>query len=92
MKDRIGNKLAKGDRVLVALPEAQIFGFVADMEEGGLIAGLGARGAPENRPGRILVSCVVALPVQAEYDAVAQLVKVVDPDRAVEESTPERAN
>jgi hypothetical protein len=91
VKDRIGNKLAKGDRVLVMLPEAQIFGFVADLEEGGLIAGLGPHGAPGTRPGRVLVSCVVALPVELEFDAVGALVKVVDPDKA-ELEAPERAN
>jgi hypothetical protein len=82
MKDRIGNKLAMGDKVVVALPEAQIFGFVAQLEEGGIITGVrGARGGMEKRPGRILVSCVIALPVDAEYDGVAQLVKVYDPDK-----------
>lgn len=80
MKDRIGNKLKTGDKVVVALPEAQIFGFVAQVEEGGLITGL-KRGGSERRPGRVLVSCVIALPIDAEMDAVAQLVRVYDPDK-----------
>lgn len=80
MKDRIGNKLAVGDKVAVALPEAQIFGFVAQLESGSLITGL-KRGGVEQRPGRILVSCVIALPVDSDFDAVAQLVKVYDPDK-----------
>jgi len=80
MKDRIGNKLKTGDKVVVALPEAQIFGFVAQVEEGGLITGL-KRGGSERRPGRVLVSCVIALPIDAELDAVAQLVRVYDPDK-----------
>ena len=80
MRDRIGNKLKTGDKVVVALPEAQIFGFVAQVEEGGLITGL-KRGGSERRPGRVLVSCVIALPIDAELDAVAQLVRVYDPDK-----------
>jgi hypothetical protein len=80
MKDRIGNKLKTGDKVVVALPEAQIFGFVAQVEEGGLITGL-KRGGSDRRPGRVLVSCVIALPIDAELDAVAQLVRVYDPDK-----------
>jgi len=82
MRDRIGNKLVVGDKVLVALPEAQIFGFVAQVEQGGLITGVrGARGGVEQKQGRILVSCVIALPVDVDNDAVAQLVRVVDPDK-----------
>jgi hypothetical protein len=80
MRDRIGNKLKTGDKVVVALPEAQIFGFVAQVEEGGLITGL-KRGGSDRRPGRVLVSCVIALPIDAELDAVAQLVRVYDPDK-----------
>lgn len=80
MKDRIGNKLALGDKVVVALPEAQIFGFIGQLEEGGLITGL-KRGGSDRRPGRILVSCVIALPVDPESGAVTQLVRVYDPDK-----------
>lgn len=87
MKDRIGNKLAVGDKVVVALPEAQIFGFVAQLEEGGIITGL-KRGGMEKRPGRMLISCVIALPVDVEYDSVAQLVKVYDPDKHPSEDAP----
>jgi hypothetical protein len=82
MKDRIGNKLAMGQKVVVALPEAQIFGFIAQIEETGLITGVrGARGGVAERPGRILVSCVIALPVDPGNDMVAQLVRVYDPDK-----------
>lgn len=79
-KDRIGNGLAVGQKVVVALPEASIFGFVAQIEDGGLITGL-KRGGSERRPGRVLVSCVVALPVEPESGAVAQIVRVYDPDK-----------
>jgi hypothetical protein len=82
MKDRIGNVLGKGDRVLVVLPEAQIFGFVASVEEGGIITGVrNVRGGVAQQPGRILISCVVAIPVDQESGMVAQLVRVVDPDK-----------
>lgn len=93
MRDRIGNALKLGDKVVVALPEAQIFGFVAQLEEGGLITGL-KRGGVEKRVGRILVSCVIALPVDPEVDAVAQLVRVYDPDKHDEAAAPaeERLN
>ena len=93
MKDRIGNKLATGDKVVVALPEAQIFGFVAQLEEGGVITGVNkVRGGMEQRPGRILVSCVIALPVDPAYDAVAQLVKVYDADKHEAKPAEERPN
>lgn len=74
MKDRIGNVIAKGDKVLVALPEPQVFGFIADISESVLIA-------VGQQPGRVLVSCVFALPFDEEYGHVVQLVKVHDPDK-----------
>jgi len=92
MKDRIGNKLVMGDKVMVVLPESQIFGFVAQVEEGGLITGL-RRGGAEKKLGRILISCVIALPVDPEFDASSQLVKVYDPDKhEAVESLEERPN
>lgn len=91
MKDRIGNALKEGDKVMVVLPESQIFGFVSQMEEGGLIAGMGNRGTPAMRPGRILISCVLALPVDPELGMSAQLVKVYDADKH-EETAPEMPN
>lgn len=82
MKDRIGNKLENGNKVLVVLPEAQIFGFIAQIEEGGVITGVrGAHGGMEKRPGRVLVSCVIALPIDPGSEAVAQLVRVYDPEK-----------
>jgi hypothetical protein len=77
VKDRIGNVLAAGDKVLVELPVSSIVGFIADLAEPGLVAV--RRGTAANMtPGRVLVSCVVALPVDGEFGAVAQLVKVYD--------------
>jgi hypothetical protein len=77
VKDRIGNTLANGDKVLVELPTSSIVGFVADVQEPGLVAV--RRGSAANMtPGRILVSCVVALPVDGELNAVPQVVKVYD--------------
>jgi hypothetical protein len=78
-KDRIGNKLAKGDKLAIQLPEAQIFGFVAEVAEGTLISGL-KRGGVERTPGRVLISCVLALPIDPETGMVAQIVKVYDAD------------
>jgi hypothetical protein len=80
MKDRIGNKLEVGDKLSVMLPEAQIFGFVAETKEGSLITGL-KRGGVEKTPGRVLVSCVIALPVDPETGMVPQVVKVYDADK-----------
>ena len=80
MKDRVGNKLAVGDKVLLALPSADIFGFVAQLEESGLVA-VRRGNAAATTPGRIIVSCAVALPVDVEANAVPQVVKVYDPDK-----------
>lgn len=85
MKDRIGNKLAVGDRVLVALPESAIMGFVAEVKETGLVARVRGGGA-DTAPGHVMVSCVIALPVDSLMDAVAQVVKVYDPLKASEPS------
>jgi hypothetical protein len=79
-KDRIGNELKVGDKLTVMLPEAQIFGFVAEVKDGSLITGL-KRGGVQQTPGRILVSCVIALPVDPETGAVPQVVKVYDADK-----------
>jgi hypothetical protein len=77
MKDRIGNVLAKGDKLMVELPMSSIIGFIADLAEPGLVAV--RRGTEANMtPGRLLVSCVIALPVDGEYGAVPQVVKVYD--------------
>ena len=94
MKDRINNRLAVGDKVVVALPEAQIFGFVAQIDEPGLITGVrGVKGGVEQRPGRILVSAVIALPVDTASEMVLQLVKVHDADKHEEPAQPaERPN
>ena len=49
MQDRIGNKLAHGDKVLVELPTSSIVGFVAELVEPGLVAlrrGTAAGGTP----------------------------------------------
>ena len=78
MRDRIGNVLAVGDKVLVGLPEPQIFGFVSQVEESGLIAVQGKRPGTEKTPGRVLVSCVLALPLDEEHNMVFQVTKVHD--------------
>jgi hypothetical protein len=88
MKDRIGNELAAGDKVMVVLPESQIFGFVSQIDEPGLIA---VRGGTKPVSGRLLVSCVIALPVMPENYTVLQCVKVYDADKHESDVT-ERTN
>lgn len=80
MKDRIGNTLSMGDKLVVALPEASIFGFVAELKDAGMITGVRGRGNVETLPGRVLVSCVIALPVDQNGN-VMQVVKVYDADK-----------
>jgi hypothetical protein len=102
MKDRIGNVLAKGDKVVVALAEAQIFGFVAETTEPGLITGVRGPKGTELTPGRVLVSCIIAVPVDPNMGIVAQMVKVYDADKHLDGDVqtaapklvelPERAN
>ena len=92
MRDRIGNKLAVGDKVLVGLPENQIFGFVAQVEEPGLIAVRGKDMGTERTPGRILVSCVVALPLDDEHNMVFQVTKVHDVAKDEQSTVPEIPN
>jgi hypothetical protein len=79
MKDRIGNKLAVGDKVAVQLPESAIFGFIADLKETGLVARVRGGGA-DTAPGHVIVTCALSLPVDAIMDAVPQVVKVYDAD------------
>jgi|SRR6185369_17636949 len=78
VKDRVGNVLARGQKLLVALPESQVFGFVAEVKEPGVIQGV--RGGAQQSPGAVLVTCVIALPVDPASGQVVQCVRVVDPD------------
>ncbi len=87
MKDRIGNTLAVRDKVIVSLPESFIIGFIADLKECGLVSlrrGTEAGGTP----GHVLVQCVLSLPVDPQYNAAAQLVKVYDADKHEETLSP----
>lgn len=83
IKDRIGNGLGKGDRVYIALPEAQIGGFVYEVKEQSIIRGIRG-GQAEMSPGHVAVHCVIMLPVDPETGMVAQCVKVYDPNKAEE--------
>lgn len=85
-KDRIGNVLAVGDKVIVALPDSSIIGFISDMQEAGVLRTT-LRGDHEPMPGRILVSCVISLPVDAVLHATGQIVKVHDADREATQAT-----
>jgi hypothetical protein len=80
MKDRIGNRLEVGDKLSVMLPEAQIFGFVAEVKEPGIVRGV-KQGGVDMIPGRVLVSCVIALPVDPNTGQIMQVVKVYDADK-----------
>ena len=81
MKDRIGNKLAVGDKVAVHLPEPLLIGFIGEVKETGMVARVRGGGA-DVAPGHVLVSCVIALPVDSSADAVVQIVKVYDSAKA----------
>lgn len=89
MKDRIQNRVDEGDKVMVSLPESQIIGFIAKIEEGGLITGTRS-GGTEKRLGRVLVSAVIALPVDPETGMVAQLVKVYGADKEARDEFKEK--
>jgi hypothetical protein len=80
MKDRTGNKIEQGNKLLIVLPEALIYGFVAEVREPGTITGL-RRGGTERTQGFIHVSCVLSLPVDPESGRVMQCTKVYDPDK-----------
>lgn len=80
MKDRIGNKLALQDKVLVELPTSSIIGFISELQEPGVVAIRRGTGAGMT-PGRVLVACVIALPVDEALNMVGQLVKVHDAER-----------
>ena len=73
MKDRIGNTLAKGDKVVLQLPDPMVFGYVAEVQEPNHLVRV-------TRPGHILVTAVIALPAaEGTEDTILQVAKVVDP-------------
>ena len=80
MKDRIGNVLAKGDRVVLQLPDPMVFAYVAEVSDPSYLVRV-------TRPGHILVSAVIALPaVEGTEDTILQVAKVYDPNKASEPS------
>jgi hypothetical protein len=80
VKDRIGNTLAKGDKVVLQLPDPMVFGYVAEVQEPNHLVRV-------TRPGHILVTAVIALPAAGgTEDTILQVAKVVDPDKASEGS------
>jgi hypothetical protein len=87
MKDLIGNELAVGDKVQVHLPAANIIGFIAEVKQTALVARLRGSHAVDHQPGHVLVQCLVAIPVEPESDAVAQLVKVYDVAKAASQTS-----
>jgi hypothetical protein len=81
VKDLIGNVLAKGDKVHLQLVNPQLFGFIAEIKEPPIVA---LRGRAATEPGHILVSCVIAVPIDPTLDGVPQLAKVYDSMRVSE--------
>lgn len=80
MKDRIGNTLAKGDKVVLQLPDPMVFGYVADVQETNHLVRV-------TQPGHILVTAVIALPVAGVADdTILQVAKVYDVAKASEAS------
>jgi hypothetical protein len=75
VKDRIGNVLEAGDKVLVFLPDKSIIGFISEVKEP---SNLLQASHVDMSPGRVLVSCVIALPVDAQFGATAQALKLHD--------------
>lgn len=76
MKDRIGNELVKGKRIMVQLPESNILGYVADVQEASVVS------LRERMPGRVIVNCILALPADDQFNQVPQCIVVEDPDKA----------
>lgn len=80
MKDRIGNPLAVGDKVVLQLPDPMVFGYIAKVEDPSYLVRV-------TKPGHILVTAVIALPgVQGAEDTILQVAKVYDPDKAAQPS------
>jgi len=75
VKDLIGNVLAIGDKVHIQLVNPQIFGFVAEIKEPPMVSRLNKA---ELQPGHILISCVIAVPIDPTLGGVPQLAKVYD--------------
>jgi hypothetical protein len=55
MKDALGNELHEGDLVAVQLDRPLVYGRIAKIEEGGIIAGINKHGESQVRPGLVLV-------------------------------------
>jgi hypothetical protein len=80
MKDRIGNTLAKGDKVVLQLPDPLVFGYIAEVQEANHLMRV-------TRPGHVLVTVIVALPaMEGTEDTILQVAKVYDPAKASEAS------
>jgi hypothetical protein len=74
-KDLIGNVLHVGDKVHVQLVNPQIFGFIAEVVEPPMIA---RSNRAELRPGHVLVSCVIAIPIDPTLEGIPQIARVYD--------------
>ena len=80
VKDRIGNVLAKGDKVVLQLPDPMVFAYIVDVSEPSYLVRV-------TRPGHVIVSAVIALPaMEGHEDTIMQVAKVYDPQKASEPS------
>lgn len=74
VKDLIGNVLTVGDKVHVQLVNPHIFGFIGEIVEPSHLVRV-------SKPGHILVSCVIAIPVEVDLEGVPQIVRVYDANK-----------
>lgn len=83
VKDRIGNVLTVGDKVIAQLPDASLVGFVSEVQEPSVLR----TNDRSPMPGRVLITCVIALPVDPNFNATGNLVKVYDADKEATQAT-----
>jgi hypothetical protein len=88
MKDALGNDLHEGDLVAVQLDRPLVYGRIAKIEEGGVIAGINKRGESQVRPGLVLIESrhILNVDPRALVSAVLALRddKVPAPDHILE--------
>lgn len=73
MKDALGNELHEGDLVAVQLDRPLVYGRIARIEEGGIIAGINKHGESQVRPGLVLIDSRLVLNVDPRLLVAAVL-------------------
>jgi hypothetical protein len=71
VKDVFGNELKPGDLVAVQLERPLVWGRVERVEEGGLIAKLGAKGEPQMQLGKLVIGSVHSIDVDPRFPIAA---------------------